>query len=317
MDDLFVFSDNPVKMLKGIDKHFKLGSIEELKDSELCVYTGLDFKWMPAESSCQISQGRYLEDIKTGLTDKQKRRVFRTNDLKKSEAHEVKKELEKVQQAWVGVLGWACKTQPQLSVVFSEIARNNTTPSDSSVLSVKRASEYAKATHRPLELKGVKRPVIVWWVDASYNIYTCDGRLGWEVQVVDEHDLGQGLANIPRHNTVQWKTKRTDRKCASTTSAELLAMMEAIKQLPGYVRMCKALWGLQPRVVMVTDSQPLLGWLRTGRAAPDPHFQGSLDLILERVREYKVEVLWVETKLQRADRHTKFVLDRYVAVNSK
>ena len=161
MDDLFVFSDDPVGMLKKLDKHFKMGSIEALNSGELCVYTGLDFKWIPEESRCEISQGRYLESINTGLTDKQKKRVFGAHDLKKSEASEVRMELEKVQQAWAGVLGWACKTQPQLSVVFSEGASNNTTPSDNSVLSIKRSCEYAKATHRPLVLTGVTQPAML------------------------------------------------------------------------------------------------------------------------------------------------------------
>ena len=77
--------------------------------------------------------------------------------------------------------------------------------------------------------------------------------------------MGEGLPGIPEHNIVQRKTKRTDRKCASTTSAELLAMLEAIKLLPGYVKMIKALWGVQPRVVMVTDSQPLLAGMAEDR----------------------------------------------------
>lgn len=99
MDDLFVFSDDPVRQLKMIDKHFKLGSIQELKEDELCIYTGLDFKWMPSVSRYQISQGRYLKALNTGLSDKQKRRVFGVHDLRKSEPGEVNKKLEKVQQA--------------------------------------------------------------------------------------------------------------------------------------------------------------------------------------------------------------------------
>ena len=92
-------------------------------------------------------------------------------------------------------------------------------------------------------------------------------------------------------------------------------MMEAVKQVPSYVSICKTMWGVSPKIIMVTDSQPLLGWLRTGRAMPDPHFQGPLDLVLERVGEYKVDVRWVDAKQQRAD--TKLILDRHVNIASK
>jgi hypothetical protein len=232
------------------------------------------------------------------------------HDLKKAEPGEVDSRLEKVQQAWAGVLGWACKTQPHISVVFSEVSSNNTSPCESSVCSVKRACEYAKETYRPLKFESVRQPAMVWWVDASYNIYTCDGRLGWELQIVDEAKLEHGVTVLPYSNLVQWKTKRTDTVCAATTSAELLAMMAAVKQLLAYVALCKALWGVTPRVCFATDSQPLLGWLRTGRATPDPHFQGPLDLVLERIREYGVGVVWVNTKSRRADRHKKCLATR-------
>ena len=86
--------------------------------------------------------------------------------------------LQKIHQAWTGILGWMAKTQPQLSVVFSEVSRNSTKPSERSVLCAKRACEYAKKTHKRLHFEGVNEPVVVWWVDASFNVRSCDGRLG-------------------------------------------------------------------------------------------------------------------------------------------
>ena len=67
------------------------------------------------------------------------------------------------------------------------------------------------------------------------------------------------------------------------------------------------LWGKRPKVVFATDSQPLLGWLRKGWVDTDPHCQGVVDLVRERIEEYKAEVVWVPTHEQRADRQTKFI----------
>ena len=307
MDDIICLAADPEGMLKQLGQHFEMGPIELLKPGIDSVFTGLDIVWDPASKKCIIGQGRYVANINTGLSDKEKKKAFGLSDLKRSEPGEVVMDLQKAQQAWTGMLGWVCHTQPHLSVVFSEISRNSTTPSKNSVLSAKRACEYAIATHRPLSLCGVTVPVIVWWVDASYSIYTCDGRLGWEVQILDESELAKGISKVPSSNIVHWKSKRCERKLASTTSAELCALKDGIKMLPAYTKMCKVLWGVNPRVVFVTDSQPMLGWLRTGWVKTDPLCQGDLDLVKGRLDEQKVEVLWVGTAEQRADRQTKFV----------
>ena len=86
-----------------------------------------------------------------------------------------------------------------------------------------------------------------------------------------------------------------------------MALQEGIKEMPAYTRLVEQLWGKKPRVVFVTDSQPLLGWLRKGWVDSDPHCQGVLELVQERIAEYNVEVLWVPTAQQRADRQTKFL----------
>ena len=64
---------------------------------------------------------------------------------------------------------------------------------------------------------------------------------------------------------------------------------------------------MKPDVMFITDSQGALGWLRTGRATTDPHMQGYVDLVRERVEHMGAEVVWIEGSKQRADKHTKFV----------
>ncbi len=106
------------------------------------------------------------------------------------------------------------------------------------------------------------------------------------------------------------ESKRSDRKLASTTSAELLAQQEGVKLMPLYLRAVEVMWGKRPEVVFVTDSQPLLGWLRTGWVATDPALQGTLEFVRSRIDEMGSRVLWVPTAEQRADRHTKFIVVR-------
>ena len=76
-----------------------------------------------------------------------------------------------------------------------------------------------------------------------------------------------------------------------------------------YTRHVAQLWGVEPKVYFLTDSQPLLGWLATRYIKSDPKLQGMLDLVLDRLGECgeRVNVRYVQTAVQRADKHTKFI----------
>ena len=108
-----------------------------------------------------------------------------------------------------------------------------------------------------------------------------------------------------------WRSQRCKRKLVSTTGAELLALLEGVKKSPLYSKMILTMGGKEPPVIFVTDSQPLVSWLRKGWVDTDPHLQGSLDLVRERIKEYKAKVIWVSTKSQRADRQTKSIPVRF------
>ena len=76
-----------------------------------------------------------------------------------------------------------------------------------------------------------------------------------------------------------------------------------------YTKHIEHLWGCEPKVYFLTDSQPLLGWLRTKWITSDPKLQGMLDLVVDRLGECgsRVKVMYVRTDIQRADKHTKFI----------
>ena len=245
MDDLICLAADPRRMLEDLHKTFKLGELTELTSKQSESYTGLDFIWDHEKGQCEISQGRYIDNIQTDLSEKEKKKVFSQEDLRLSEDSEIKEALKGEHQSWTGVLGWCAKTQPHLSVIFSEISRNSTRPSERSIRSAKRACEYAKQTKTSLLLRNVEKPVLVWWVDASYSLRTCDGRVGYEVQVVDEKDFTDKLKEIPKNNLVSWRSLRCKRKLASTTSALTICIDGRDQSSAGIYQYNKKFVGLQ------------------------------------------------------------------------
>ena len=103
--------------------------------------------------------------------------------------------------------------------------------------------------------------MLAMWVDAAYSVKDCSGRLGYECQLLDQTDFTKDLAKLPSHNMFAWRSMKIKRKVASSTAAELLALKEGIEVVPLYSDLVKELWGVTPREVYITDSQPLLAWL--------------------------------------------------------
>ena len=137
------------------------------------------------------------------------RRRFSAKDLELTKDDEINVDYKEEQQSWTGVLGWMARTQPHLSVVFSMISRNNTRPSAQSVLSAKRACQYAKDFHVPLKFQGVQNPVLILWLDGSFSLTECDGRKGWEAQVVDESEVDEkDWGKLPNSNVIGWRSTR-------------------------------------------------------------------------------------------------------------
>ena len=212
---------------------------------------------------------------------------------------------KEAQQGWTGILGWLAQTQRQLSVIFSSISRNNTRPSRASVIAAQRACEYAKQTHEDLIFTPIKKPAIVLWGDANYDLKECEGRIGWEVQVIEsEHHLS-APQSYPTDKVIAWRSHRYERKLASSTEAELAAMLEIAKIAPMYSAFVKRLWGTVPPIMYITDSRPLLDWIDTGVPKSDHGCQGRLDLLRQRIQQQKALPRWVPTAAQRADKHTK------------
>lgn len=308
IDDLLCLAADPLALISEIGTVFELDEPVMMKPGVKRTYVGMDIEFGEAGRVCRVGQDSYAEAIDTGLSVKALKRAVGPEDLQPAEAREIDERLQPQQRKWVGMLGWLAKTQPHLSVAFGEVARNSCKPSEQTVHAAKRLCEYAKATHKPLVFNGfVNDPVLVVWVDASFCVRRCEGRLGYEIQLVDSGMVRNCLDALTRDNLLAWRSLRTDRKMASTTAAELLALREGVKVVPLYAAVIQELWGVAPKEIYLTDSQPLLGWLQSRWVSTDPEWQGCLDYVVERLRERSADVRWVPTKVQRADRQTKFL----------
>ena len=306
VDDLKCAADNPVKELEEIGKIFKLGEISLAEESKDILYTGLNFKW--GKESFEYSQKDYVNALDVCLAEKDslKKRKFCKEDVKLSDVNEVNVIYQEAQQKWCGILGWIANTQPHMSTIFSEVSRNNTRPSSSSVLGAMRACQYAKEKHRPLIFKKVSKPVVVIWCDGHFDLDTCTGRKGWEAQVLDESDIiGKRPRDYPNYNIIAWRSIKINKKLSSASESELEALLECVKQVPLYTSLIKKLWDIESKVIFITDSQIVLRYLRTGQAKSDHGCQGRIELIRERLQSIGGTVLWEESEFQRADKHTK------------
>ena len=167
-------------------------------------FVGLDVDFSTDGKSCTIGQKQYAAGIKTELTDKQRRGAITEKDFLLAAPNEVDMRLQKKQQSYVGKLSWMSLTDRNLSVAYSEASRNNTKPSEKTVVAAQRLCEWAAKNHMPLKYDdSVKHPVLIFWVDAAFSLKRCEGRLGWEIQLVDRSTLAgakleEAVKQIPK-----------------------------------------------------------------------------------------------------------------------
>ena len=308
VDDLLCAGNTPADLLMAVSKLFVIDTIVSFEQNKWMVYAGMDMK--VDTDAILLGQNTYAQEQTTMLdsSDSLQRRRFSEQDLEMTPENEINVIYREAQQQWTGILGWLAHTQRQLSVVFSRISRNNTRPSKRSVVAAQRAVEYAKTNCKPLKFEVINEPVVVMWADANYETMKCESRIGWEVQLIEKKDMMLKPESYAKTNVVAWRSRRFDRKIASSTEAELVAQLEIAKLAPMYSSFIQRLWGAAPPVVCVTDSQPLMAWIESGTSRGDHGCQGRLDLLRQRLQIQGAITRWVPTKYQRADKHTKLVL---------
>eukprot|EP00919_Chromeraceae_sp_WS-2016_P034629 GHVR01081921.1.p1 GENE.GHVR01081921.1~~GHVR01081921.1.p1 ORF type:complete len:160 (+),score=16.77 GHVR01081921.1:2-481(+) len=156
----------------------------------------------------------------------------------------------------------------------------------------------------------VKTPKLRAWSDASYKLHSCQGRAGFEIQLLEQDTVvpvvAQKLDEL--YNIFSWKSMMIKRNMVSSTSAELVAMQEAVKRCFGFKKLIDTLWGLDCKVEILIDSNPLTQQLKSKQCKSEPRLQGMLECVIEDVKDLNASVVWVPTDVMLADRQTKLKL---------
>uniref|UniRef100_A0A0G4FPM0 Reverse transcriptase Ty1/copia-type domain-containing protein n=1 Tax=Chromera velia CCMP2878 TaxID=1169474 RepID=A0A0G4FPM0_9ALVE len=168
VDDLFIFSPSVDEDVKQIQELFNIDQPERMDNGELHSYVGMSIRMRPGEML--LDQSTYIDGMVKGVSEEAKKPLTeKESDFLLPETAETDMSLQEQQQKNVRCLGWAVKTQPSLSFLFSHLFRFNSRPSCESVLASEKALWHAFKTFRPLSLRSVPSlPVLLVWRDASY-----------------------------------------------------------------------------------------------------------------------------------------------------
>uniref|UniRef100_A0A0G4G657 Uncharacterized protein n=1 Tax=Chromera velia CCMP2878 TaxID=1169474 RepID=A0A0G4G657_9ALVE len=218
--------------IRGELKSFEENKVQRLKMDEPEIlsaggeigYTGLDVR--KNESGFEISQEAYLKSIPV-QTDDLPCKSLSPEMLNEEREEEKKEDLVAVMMKMMGVLGWVCQTFADVTFVFSELSHYSSYPTGLKLVAALLALIRARKKNDSLHFEGVIDPKLALFVDAVYSLSRCEGRGGFEAYLVDKKEKIEG---IRRTNLVVWKTKRIKKKLISSTSAELCALIDGVKQ---------------------------------------------------------------------------------------
>jgi len=304
VDDLLIFSADPARDFEPLRQRLKMDEPEILSAGDEMGYTGLEVR--KNESGFEISQEAYLKSIPV-QTDDLPRKSLSPEMLNEEKEEEKEEDLVAVMMKVMGVLGWVCRTSADLAFVFSELSRYSSHPTGSKLVAALLALIRAREKNDSLHFEGVIDPKLALFVDAAYSLSRCEGRGGFEAYLVDKKEKIEGMR---RTNLVAWKGKRIKKKLISSTSAKLCALVDGVKQSFQWKRLAEALWMKPLEVEIYTDSAPLMEQLESGYSKREPRMDGLLKYVQQELRALKTRVLWVSTNWQRADRHTKYKLEK-------
>uniref|UniRef100_A0A0G4HHW1 Reverse transcriptase Ty1/copia-type domain-containing protein n=1 Tax=Chromera velia CCMP2878 TaxID=1169474 RepID=A0A0G4HHW1_9ALVE len=257
IDDLLVFSDDPVRDLEPLRKRLEMDELEILECGGEMGYTGMKVK--RTEEGFALSQKAYLESIPVQKEDLP-RKSLSPELIESSAEEETDESFVSVIQKVMGVLGWVCRTTTDLAYLFSELSRYNSRPSGSKLVAALLALIHVCEKGDCLQFSRVDNPKLALFIDAAYSLSRCEGRGGFEVYLVDKKE---NIANMRFSNLVAWKSKRIKKKLIFSTSAELCALVDGVKQSFQWKRLAEALWMKPLEVEVYTDSAPLMEQLES------------------------------------------------------
>eukprot|EP00918_Siedleckia_nematoides_P001546 GHVU01003651.1.p1 GENE.GHVU01003651.1~~GHVU01003651.1.p1 ORF type:complete len:1455 (+),score=198.40 GHVU01003651.1:569-4366(+) len=145
-------------------------------------------------------------------------------------------------------------------------------------------------------------PVLYGYCDAAYDRDNYSCRLGYKI-ILDSAEREP----LSQENIIAWSSKKVKKRIASSTSAELEALNLLIKHMFLYMRVVADLWQKMPKVILFSDSQPLLSQIERGKVREEPRLQPQLDFVLQNISELNASVKWIARSHQLADAMTKLV----------
>ncbi len=306
VDDLTMFADTPVELLDQFQERVQMDSPRLLNMNESLKLIGINFCLQ--YNRLILSHQNFLNTME--LQYARKNSKVSVQDLQPAAADEVDLSLVTEYRSCIGKLGWIVRTRPDLSFLFSELSKYNTSPCIRHMTAIHTILQLVKEHTKPLVFESFiksaskRQDVLIRiYSDASYDLAAHVGKTGWLVQL-----LPANASIDDDRNVFAWSCNTERRKLASTTSAELIALYRAIKQCFSMVRLAMQLFvKCKVSIQFVIDSMPLYNQLCCGQTDKEPRLQGVLDYCIQSLLELHASVSWVDTHHMKADMLTKLL----------
>uniref|UniRef100_A0A0K6S964 Reverse transcriptase Ty1/copia-type domain-containing protein n=2 Tax=Chromera velia CCMP2878 TaxID=1169474 RepID=A0A0K6S964_9ALVE len=283
-----------------------LGSLVRVVDGEVAKFVGIE--QMRQGKKMFLSQASFLNLLCIDDLLPEKKHVVREEDMKVSEDDMIDLSLKPCYQSLIGTLGWAVRTQPKVQPFFSILSSRANCISKKLMECLALVLQALKERPFSLELRGIDISTLLLYIfnDSSFFTLSKEGRQAWMHFLVD---ATWRLESDDEWNLVTCGSKRTKQKFISSTSCEMVSMVDGVKAAYKTRDIAFRLFGKLPRVIVVMDSKPLYDQIESGLARSEPRMQGTLDYLMQEIggEGLDAQVVWVKRELQRADVLTRAV----------
>eukprot|EP00918_Siedleckia_nematoides_P100567 GHVU01219800.1.p2 GENE.GHVU01219800.1~~GHVU01219800.1.p2 ORF type:complete len:477 (-),score=57.74 GHVU01219800.1:438-1868(-) len=295
VDDLAVGGDDVDRETAAIKSRISCKAPAELSEGTSLVFLGTSVT--RKKEGVYLSNDHYI----TNTPDVNKQAV-RAKDLVAPREEEVVAELMKEYRSLNGQLGWVVKTRPDQAIYFSLLSKWCHKPTHKLLTLLKCVLLGIKNTPCPLMLVGiVGRPSLLGFSDAAFKLNDLKSRGGTKIFLSDEQDV----VMKPTSNLVTWSTREIKILHDSSTSGELLGLKMLVKQIWFVKDTVKAIWGVQPKIRLFVDNQPLVNQIRSGKCKEEPAMQQHLDYVIQEIARLEADLKWIPRDEQVADAMTK------------
>lgn len=144
---------------------------------------------------------------------------------------------------------------------------------------------------KPLCIERINRPELRIWVDAA--VVDHNGRRGFIVQLAD-----QSWSITDRNNLIHWKSASDKLKHASSTAAEVNAILQALEEVDDLLIIVEALFGPIPSRVLSDSNSGILQIMNGGHTIKSRRKSEYIKEMMELSPIGKMSLEHVEGKLQ-------------------